>query len=203
MGTKMRILFCGYTDSPLIDFLRQLGNSVDVTSKPISGLVEHDWIISYGYRHLFGEAIIDHMAGKMINLHISYLPWNKGADPVFWSIIEGTPAGVTIHRIDQGIDTGPVVARERVEGCGNQTVQSYIELHHREIQSLFKEVWPIMETLVPIPQVAMGSYHRTRDKEYYTGEIPNWKSLTIDELLEHAGEIEASAECWEFYRREM
>lgn len=46
-----------------------------------------------------------------MNLHISYLPWNKGADPNFWSCIDGTPAGVTLHHIDAGVDTGDIIAQ--------------------------------------------------------------------------------------------
>lgn len=57
-------------------------------------------IISYSYRYLIKKEIIDFMPTSIINLHISYLPWNRGANPNFWSFVDNTIKGVTIHEID-------------------------------------------------------------------------------------------------------
>ncbi|HBE87544.1 MAG TPA: methionyl-tRNA formyltransferase, partial [Elusimicrobia bacterium] len=49
-----------------------------------------------------------------INLHFSLLPKYRGAAPVQWSLINGeTETGVTVFRLDEGMDTGPVVASAR------------------------------------------------------------------------------------------
>jgi len=49
----------------------------------------------------------------LFNLHPSMLPEYRGAVPEFWQLDDGlTSGGVTIHRIDPGIDTGPIVAQE-------------------------------------------------------------------------------------------
>ena len=45
---------------------------------------------------------------------MSYLPFNRGAHPNFWSFIENTPAGVSIHKIDKGIDTGNIILRKKI-----------------------------------------------------------------------------------------
>ena len=42
-----------------------------------------DFVVSYGYRHIVPADVIDKMAGRIINLHISYLPWNRGANLIF------------------------------------------------------------------------------------------------------------------------
>src|SRR5688500_18057136 len=73
-----------------------------------------DLIISYSYRHIIKKDVLAKYPGKFINLHIAYLPFNRGADPNLWSVIEGTPSGVTIHVIDDGIDTGPIIAQRLV-----------------------------------------------------------------------------------------
>ena len=57
--------------------------------------------VSYRYRKIIRQDIIDYFEGKLINMHIAFLPWNKGADPNLWSYIDNTPKGVTIHRIDK------------------------------------------------------------------------------------------------------
>ncbi|MCL0081308.1 hypothetical protein M1N64_03665 [Peptococcaceae bacterium] len=59
---------------------------------------------------------MDKFQGRAINLHISFLPWNRGADPNFWSFIENAPVGVSIHYLDEGIDTGD---RKKQQGKGS------------------------------------------------------------------------------------
>lgn len=51
-----------------------------------------------------------------VNVHPSLLPDNRGPDPLFWTFQRGDAAtGVTIHLMDEGFDTGPILAQERVE----------------------------------------------------------------------------------------
>jgi methionyl-tRNA formyltransferase len=50
-----------------------------------------------------------------LNLHISLLPLNRGAHPAAWAIREGTKHGVTIHKIDSGLDTGEIVYQEEID----------------------------------------------------------------------------------------
>jgi methionyl-tRNA formyltransferase len=50
-----------------------------------------------------------------LNVHPSLLPANRGPDPLFWTFHDGQhETGVTIHMMDEGLDTGPIVAQERV-----------------------------------------------------------------------------------------
>ena len=50
-----------------------------------------------------------------LNVHPSLLPANRGPDPLFWTFYDGQhETGVTIHMMDEGLDTGPIVAQERV-----------------------------------------------------------------------------------------
>jgi methionyl-tRNA formyltransferase len=51
----------------------------------------------------------------VLNVHPSLLPRWRGPEPVFWTIQSGdTEAGVTIHRMDQELDAGPILAQTRV-----------------------------------------------------------------------------------------
>ena len=47
-------------------------------------------------------------------MHISYLPYNRGFYLNFWSFIDNTKKGVTIHYIDEGIDTGDIIFQKEV-----------------------------------------------------------------------------------------
>jgi methionyl-tRNA formyltransferase len=58
----------------------------------------------------------------ILNIHPSLLPMGRGPEPVFWTLRRGEPAtGVTVHRMDEGFDTGPIVAQAEMpipEGIG-------------------------------------------------------------------------------------
>tara|TARA_Y100000766_G_C18876403_1_gene591036 strand:- start:466 stop:1203 length:738 start_codon:yes stop_codon:yes gene_type:complete len=51
---------------------------------------------------------------NMINVHPSYLPYYKGVQPVFWALLNNEKEiGVTVHKVDSGIDTGPIYEQIR------------------------------------------------------------------------------------------
>jgi len=52
-----------------------------------------DIVISSGFEHKVPKEIIEVPENGIINLHPSYLPYNRGSHPHIWSLIEGTPAG--------------------------------------------------------------------------------------------------------------
>ncbi len=101
-----------------------------------------------------------------INLHPSYLPYNRGANPNVWSIIDGTPAGVTLHYIDRDIDTGDIVAQERVCVRDTDTGQTLYRKLEQASMDLFQRAWPLLDigAIIPRPQPpAVGPTRRVRD----------------------------------------
>ena len=134
-----------------------------------------DFIICFGYRRLIPNKMVEKFNNKIINLHISLLPWNRGADPNLWSFLESTPKGVSIHFIDSGIDTGPILTSKKVEFSNNETLRSSYNILLKTIESLFDETWKEirLNKLKPIKQLGKGSFHKFKDKEQY-------KHLLID-----------------------
>lgn len=101
-----------------------------------------------------------------LNLHPALLPYNRGQYPNVWSIIEGTPSGVTLHYIDPGIDTGDVVAQKEVPFEPTDTGESLYRRLEQASIDLFREVWPmvIARKVQRTPQMReVGTYHQTRD----------------------------------------
>ncbi len=80
-----------------------------------------------------------------INLHPGYLPYNRGVNPNVWPIIEGTPAGVTLHYMDSNIDTGDIIARKIVQIEVYDTAETLYNKTLVEIVKLFKEQWPLIK----------------------------------------------------------
>ena len=141
---KKKIIFLGYSSNKtnLIKFLRNKKNIVKVFgNKKIDKktIEESDLIISFGYRRIIETDLIKLAKKPIINLHISYLPYNKGAHPNFWSFVENTPKGVTIHEIDKRIDNGPIIARKKIifKKKKNLTFKNTQEFLLKEIEKLF------------------------------------------------------------------
>lgn len=80
-----------------------------------------EFIISYNYKYIITQDIIDFMMGNIVNLHISYLPWNRGANPNFWSFMDDTPKGVSIHYINSGLDKGAIAFQKKIELSDEET----------------------------------------------------------------------------------
>lgn len=100
-----------------------------------------------------------------INLHPSFLPYNRGYYPNVWSIIEDTSAGATLHFMDDGIDTGDIIAQKEVSV---EYVDTGKTLYHKIEQAafeLFRETWPAIKsgTNARILQPSGGTYHKRID----------------------------------------
>ena len=125
-----------------------------------------DIIISYNYKYIIGQELISYMDGRIINLHISLLPWNRGANPNFWSFVDDTPKGVTIHQINAGLDKGKILCqKECFFDAEKETFLSTYDKLNETIVALFKEnCQDIMGgRIVPREQPSGGSYHSVKD----------------------------------------
>lgn len=130
--------------------------------------VKPELIISYGYRFIIKKDVIEKYKNRIINLHISLLPWNKGADPNIWSFLEDSPKGVTIHLIDEGVDTGDILFQKEIFFDEHkETLASTYDRLQFEIQNLFKQNWNSIRKLdfSPQKQQSVGSVHYIKDFE--------------------------------------
>jgi len=144
-----------------------------------------DYIVSFGYRHIIRKPVIDYYDGRIFNLHISLLPWNRGADPNLWSHLEKTPSGITIHHIDAGLDTGDIVIQREVSfDLAKETLASSYDTLMRCITDLFADIWPgVLAGSAPrIPQKGVGSCHKSADKAPFLPLLAQsgWQTPLID-----------------------
>jgi folate-dependent phosphoribosylglycinamide formyltransferase PurN len=163
-----RVLFLGYDHSKtrLIAEISAQGFEVVHSERPLKSYENFEIIISFGYRHIIPLDVIANSLCPIVNLHISLLPWNRGAHPVFWALFDNTPLGVTIHEIDEGLDTGPIIAQKEL--AVETDSLTFEQVHHqlvRKIEELFMNVFGdlISGTYKAIPQLGRGSSHKIRD----------------------------------------
>lgn len=135
-------------------------------------------VISYNYSHIIPVELIQLVEKKIINLHISYLPWNRGADPNFWSFMEDTPKGVTIHQLSAELDKGDILLQKRIQFDEKiETFKSTYEFLNLEIVRLLQERWQDIryQQISPYPQSGIGSSHMRRQYlEFMAGESLDW-----------------------------
>lgn len=166
----MKILFLGYEHSRLIPWLRSQDCEVLNVQDPIHSasldLGAFDYLISYGYRHILKKDVLSRFENRAINLHISLLPWNRGADPVFWSFLEGTPNGITIHYIDTGVDTGDIIAQKRIDFPDSVTFKVAYDSLKEAIEPFFMERWPLIRSgqAPREKQNHGGTFHKKADR---------------------------------------
>lgn len=149
-------------------------------------------IVSYNYRYIIPQDIIQYMNGKIINLHISYLPWNRGSSPNFWSFIDNTPKGVTIHQIDKGLDTGKILYQRQC--YFNENTESFSSTYQKlneEIVELFEEKWDEIQSgkYESYEQSGAGSHHTKKDIELLRSRIDFDWDESIAKFLERYRKI--------------
>lgn len=192
----MNILFLsnsvlGKPDCTIVAYLKGLGHKVTQVEDPIDAvtfwekydLERHDFIVSFGYRHILSQRVLDKFPDKAINLHISMLPWNRGSSPNLWSWIENTPKGVTIHYMTAGLDKGDIIAQREVP-MGDETLASSYNKLKSEIEKLFMETWPLIEAKknYRVMQTGIGSYHCLKDQEPFNKFLENGYEIPVTEV---------------------
>ena len=82
--------------------------------------------VSIFFGYILTRECLDIFPKGCVNIHPAYLPWNRGADPSIWSIVEGTPAGATVHYLDEGVDTGDIIAQKKISISTEDTRESLL-----------------------------------------------------------------------------
>lgn len=112
------------------------------------------------YGQIIPRALIDLPPRGILNVHPSLLPRHRGATPIAATIAEGDErAGVTIIRMDDGIDTGPIVVRQSWPLSGTERAPELEEQAAREGAALLArtlESW-LAGTAAAIPQTPAGA----------------------------------------------
>lgn len=148
--------------------------------------IQPDYVVSCGYRHIVPESILNVPSEGCLNLHPALLPFNRGANPNVWSIVEGTPAGVTLHYMDEGVDTGEIVAQKKVEKRFSDTGKSLQKRLDDAQVDLFKRAWPELiagDLDGERQEENAGTYHRTDEFSELCQLDPN-EEVQVKDLLD-------------------
>jgi phosphoribosylglycinamide formyltransferase-1 len=103
------------------------------------------WVVCAGYMHLLTPSFLDRFPGRIVNTHSAPLPDFPGAHPIEDVLAAGaTETAATVHYVDEGVDTGAVIAVERVAVLPNDTAETLRErvqaVEHRLLPRVVKEL---------------------------------------------------------------
>tara|TARA_E500000331_G_C17185110_1_gene682294 strand:- start:113 stop:859 length:747 start_codon:yes stop_codon:yes gene_type:complete len=119
--------------------------NIDINSENFFSLLEKeniDIVFLLWWPKIVKENIIGQAKIGFVNLHPSLLPYNRGKHPYYWSIVENTPAGVSIHFITKNIDDGSIIAQREIPIDITTTGEDLYNKSIKEIINLFKEAYP-------------------------------------------------------------
>jgi methionyl-tRNA formyltransferase len=139
--------------------------------------------IMFGY--LLKPDFLSLLPRGCLNLHPAFLPFNRGAHPNVWGIVDRTPAGVTVHFIDEGVDTGDIVCQKRVPILATDTGESLYHKLEAAALELLREAWPAIESgrFKQTPQRADSATSHKLSDVMRIDEIDLQKSYKAEDLL--------------------
>ena len=100
-----------------------------------------DWLLNLWGAYIFNEEILL-KAKKSLNVHPSFLPFDRGRDPIVWAIRKSHPAGVTLHQITEGVDEGPIIFQEEVKYNFPENGRVLYDRVIQRCHTIFGEQWP-------------------------------------------------------------
>jgi phosphoribosylglycinamide formyltransferase 1 len=107
-------------------------------------LEEHsvELVVLAGYMHLLTTPFLDRFPGRIVNVHPSLLPAFPGAHAIDDALAAGVETtGVTVHLVDEGLDTGPVLRQEEIPIAPSETLVERIhQVEHRLLPEIVSEL---------------------------------------------------------------
>jgi phosphoribosylglycinamide formyltransferase 1 len=99
------------------------------------------WVVLAGYMRLLGPTLLEQYREHIVNVHPSLLPQFAGKDAIGQALRAGVSrTGVTVHFVDEGIDTGPVIAQAPVNIVPGDTAEKLGERIHAVEHVLYPAV---------------------------------------------------------------
>ncbi|PZE20223.1 phosphoribosylglycinamide formyltransferase [Paenibacillus xerothermodurans] len=165
LDVRIGLLVCDRPKAQVVERARQLGvpafvfspkdypNRESYEREILARLqaLDIDLAVMAGYMRLISNVLVEPLYGRLINVHPSLLPAFPGLNAVQQALDHGVKVtGVTVHYVDGGMDTGPIIAQQALAIAPNDTVAALAERIHTIEHTLLTRV---------IGQIAAGSVH--------------------------------------------
>ena len=156
-----------------------------------------DIILASGYDRLLKPKTVQKFPQRIINLHAAYLPWARGIGTTLFATMLRYPYGVSIHFINEGLDTGNIVARKLLQTEQDDTLRTFYSKLLSATEDLFFESFPKIITgqTIGVPQEELGDKTTNRSRLQFESVMdvcPNGYDTLITDLEKLRATLEAS-----------
>jgi methionyl-tRNA formyltransferase len=114
-----------------------------------------DWLFIIGWSQIAGKEVLDAPNRGCIGMHPTLLPRGRGRAAIPWAILKGLDkTGVTMFKLDEGVDSGPILAQEELPLAPDETATSLYKRVAEAHRTLIARVWRelVSDAIVPQPQ---------------------------------------------------
>jgi methionyl-tRNA formyltransferase len=123
--------------------------------------------VSALFGHVLPKELISRISGGILNLHPSILPTGRGADPIPWNILENRVQGITIHLIDEGLDSGNVIFQREIPTSLGMSAGDVYTVAMNELFNGFSQIF----------------------EKWLKGECPSFPQTKIDATQHKSGDL--------------
>jgi phosphoribosylglycinamide formyltransferase-1 len=146
-------------DAPALERARVAGVATasfpldDYPDRPTRDAAMAEWlgargielVVLAGYMHLLTQPFLERFPNRIVNVHPSLLPAFPGARAVEEQLAAGVAeSGATVHLVDEGVDSGPILRQERVAVRAGDTAETLHErikrIEHRVLPEVVREL---------------------------------------------------------------
>lgn len=124
-----------------------------------------DYILGIHFPYIIPPEVLSIPKVGVLNLHPSYLPFNKGWNTPSWAILDNKPYGATLHFMSKGLDEGDIINQKEIKIESFETANSlYAKVLALE-EDVFKESFNDLLSLNPtrMEQTSAGTSHNKKD----------------------------------------
>jgi len=155
LDARIELLVCDRPKAPVVERAAKAGVSSFVfrpkdylsreayEAEIVRRLREHrvDLVVLAGYMRLVTPVLLEPYEGRIVNIHPSLLPAFPGLDAIGQALAHGVKVtGVTVHFVDGGMDTGPIIAQRAVEVADDDTPETLAAKIHAVEHELYPQV---------------------------------------------------------------
>ncbi|WP_028612383.1 phosphoribosylglycinamide formyltransferase [Paenibacillus harenae] len=155
LDVTIELLVCDRPAAPVVERAREAGvdtflftpkeyPSREAYETEIAAELERrgvELIVLAGYMRIITSVLVEPYYGRMINIHPALLPAFPGVNGIGQALAYGVKlTGVTVHYVDGGMDSGPIIAQAAVEVADEDTEASLAERIHAAEQALLPTV---------------------------------------------------------------
>ncbi len=130
--------FCARHGVPLIK-TRHINDEDSIRAIRERGI---DWLFIIGWSQIAGQAVLDAPGRGVLGIHPTLLPEGRGRAPIPWAILKGLEqTGVTLFKLDAGVDTGEILAQEVLPLAPQETAATLYSRVNEAHKTIISNIW--------------------------------------------------------------